>query len=118
MSIKIPAFVYRFIHKPWKRSLRFFFQRITRGYDDSETWNLDCRLAEYILPRLKRFRQINPCYPTDTPEEWDQILDQMIFAFEWYASDVCERDNINDETYQKVQRGMALFAEYYGALWW
>src|SRR5688572_28721580 len=39
------------------RPIQFFWQRMTRGFDDSCTWSLDCHLAELILPRLKLFRK-------------------------------------------------------------
>ena len=42
----------------FKRSLRFWWQRGTRGWDDSETWGLDGTLARFILPRLQRFKEV------------------------------------------------------------
>ena len=101
-----------------KRGFRFFFQRFFRGWDDSQTWNLDARLAEHILPRLKRFKQLNNCTPMDlTGVEWDHILDQMIFAFEWAAADCVDRAE-DKETFARVQAGMDLFARFYFDLWW
>lgn len=41
-----------------KRFWKFLRQRITRGWDDSETWSLDSKITEFILPRLKRFKEI------------------------------------------------------------
>lgn len=52
-----------------------------------ETWSLDVNLAKYILPRLKKFKELNNGYPgmdeVDTPEKWDEALDKMIQAFEY-----------------------------------
>jgi len=31
-------------------------QRIERGFDDSEIWNLDLTIAKFILPRIKHYR--------------------------------------------------------------
>ena len=101
---------------PTKRDVKFFFQRMTRGWDDSETWNLDTRLAEHILPRLKRFREVTIGCPADISwEEWTAALDKMIAAFEWHAADVNERD---ENFYTEAQKGIELFAKYYGYLWW
>jgi len=101
-----------------KRSVRFFSQRLFRGFDDSETWNLDTRFAEHVLPRLKRFKQLKNGYPHNlTSEQWDIILDQMIFSFEWAASDYVERAE-DMETYQRVQEGLDLFGKWYQNLWW
>lgn len=52
-----------------------------------ETWSLDVNLAKYIIPRLKKFKELNNGYPgigeMDTPEKWDEALDKMIQAFEY-----------------------------------
>lgn len=102
----------------WKRSIKFLLQRLTRGWDDSETWNLETRLAEHILPRLKRFKEINIGYPPDlTWEEWQATLDKMILALEWHASDCLDRET-SIEHYEKVYEGMKLFGKYYADLWW
>lgn len=41
-----------------KRFWKFLWQRWTRGFDDSETWSLDSTISYFILPRLKRFKEI------------------------------------------------------------
>lgn len=52
-----------------------------------ETWSLDITLAKYIIPRLKKFKELENGYPgrgeMDTPEKWDKALDKMIQAFEY-----------------------------------
>lgn len=112
--------VYRWLREPWrlkKRSFRFLQQRLTRGWDDSETWSLDYSLAKLILPRLKRFRQITIATPGYLEEaEWQEKLDKMIAAFEFGASE--ERWSAGPEEYKKHEEGLKLFAEYYWALWW
>lgn len=102
-----------------KRNIRFFFQRLFRGFDDSETWSLDCILAKHILPRLKRFKQVNIAYPTDLSfVQWNEYLDEMIYAFEYYASEKIYQFDFKPEEYQRVQQGLKLFSQYYGGLWW
>lgn len=32
-------------------------QRLTRGFDDTEMWSLDCTIAAFIAPRLKVFKE-------------------------------------------------------------
>lgn len=100
-----------------KRRYRFFWQRLTKGYSDNETWSLDYYLPKLILPRLKRFKQITICYPDqngETFEDWMAILDKMIAAFEWAGSD---KRWMEDQP-AFVQEGIDLFAKYYFALWW
>lgn len=101
-----------------KQHVRYFFQRRFRGWDDSETWCLDQSIAKFILPRLKRFKELNNGYPGDLDEEgWNQALDKMIFAFEWAASDA-KYEWADDGQYEKVKEGLKLFQEYYFSLWW
>lgn len=103
--------------KNWKRSIKFWWQRRTRGWDDSETWSLDASLAKLIIPRLKRFREVTIAYPHElTFKEWQSILDKMIDSFEWFASDA--RFDYKPGEYEKAQEGVELFAKYYGGLWW
>ena len=106
------------IWKKWKRSLRFLYQRLIRGWDDSQTWSLDHSLGKLILPRLKRFKEVNNGIPDLLSEaEWDAILDKMIAAFDFAASE--ERWNATSEEYAEHQEGLELFAKYYFAhLWW
>ena len=96
------------------------WQRLTRGWDDSETWSLDDSIAKLILPRLRRFKDVSIAYPVElTPEQWNSYLDEMIFAFEWFSSE--ERwENGPDchEKYEKAQKGIDLFAIYYSDLRW
>jgi hypothetical protein len=103
------------------RSVKFLYQRLTRGWDDSVTWNLDGHLAELILPRLKRFKELNVhCWPggdVETPEDWHVILDKMIFAFEWHCDEDRKYGDFDEVEYGRVKEGLMLFAKYYGALW-
>lgn len=105
-------------NKKWKRSIRFLYQRLTRGWDDSDTWSLDQPLAKLILPRLRRFNEIRGGHPSSlTEEEWNTILNKMIAAFEWYASE--DRYGADEfENIKKHQEGIDLFAEWYAGLWW
>ena len=52
-----------------------------------ETWSLDITFAKYIIPRSKKFKELNNGYPgieeVNTPEKWDEALDKMIQAFEY-----------------------------------
>lgn len=34
-------------------------QRLERGFDDSETWNLDNTFVDFIIPRLERYLEIS-----------------------------------------------------------
>lgn len=98
-----------------KREIKFSKQRLKRGFDDSETWSLYTTIASFIVPRLKRFKKVNNGYPANlTEEEWDTILDKMIFSFE-----NCDHDKLFEkEFYDKYEEGINLFAKYFMNLWW
>ena len=101
------------------RPCKHFWQRLTRGFDDSETWSLDSSLATHILPRLKRFREYHRGYPMSmTAESWNAVLDKMIFAFEYHCDEERKYGRNAPGEYEKVEEGLKLFAEYYGNLWW
>lgn len=99
-----------------KRMIKFWWQRRTRGWDDSEIWNLDYTIAKFVLPRLKRFRKVNGCYPPDeTPKSWDKKLDKMIYAFHIYSEYNVNYDNVN---WKEVIEGLKLFGKHFFHLWW
>lgn len=100
-----------------KRDILFLQQRITRGWDDSETWSLDHSLPKVILPRLRRFKELTIGTPGDiTKEEWHSALDKMIAFFEFAGSK--ERWNASHDEFKKHDEGKELFCKHYYALWW
>jgi hypothetical protein len=101
-----------------ERQRRFFWQRLTRGWDDSDTWSLDRPLAKLIAPRLRRFSELRGGHPHGmTEEEWHATIMKMVEAFEWYASD--DRYGPNEfKNIEKHQEGIELFAKHYAGLWW
>ena len=68
-----------------KRWIISTYQRMRYGVSDSECWSLDWTLTNFILPRLKHFKKINVhTHPPDiTPERWHEILDELIWTFEY-----------------------------------
>lgn len=118
---------------------KWAIQKRKRGWSDLELWNLETTFAEYIVPRLKQFRDMTIGYPgqLDSIESWKAIIDEMIFGFEFYLkqSDEYEKrvfskklvrtKEENDlamasfETdVQRAQRGRELFGKWFEHLWW
>lgn len=109
-SVKKPLY----LKETDQRYPRHLKQLKKRGFSDAETWSLDSVIAEFILPRLKRFRKIKNGTPYRlTQEEWDQILDKMIYAFKYLL-----KPRIITKPEEKFQEGMDLFAKYIQDLWW
>ena len=112
-SYNIPNVNFTLIDRGDKRWDDFKQQRLERGFDDSETWALDCTIAKFIEPRLRRFKEIKAGYPAIMSEEkWDDILDKMIYAFE-----CINKDTIFDNE-DSVDEGLDLFRKYFFNLWW
>lgn len=98
------------------RYIRFLWDQFISGVSEIDTWSLDVPIAEYILPRLKLFKSAKHSYPgcLEKEEEWDIILDKMIFAFQ----KVIECDGGPSEFEDEIDEGLKLFGEYYRGLWW
>ena len=114
-----------YIEKTEKGYNNHLMQLKENGFCDAETWNLDGVISEFILPRLKRFKEVNICYPHDlTPAKWNEILDKIIFAFEWnIMCDIVDdhrKLSIKEEAinWKKHKDGMQLFVKYFRNLWW
>lgn len=101
------------------REKEFAKQRIIRGFDDSETWSLTCTISKFILPRLKLFKAVSMgTTPINlSKEDWKEILNKMIYAFEIIPRDN-ETWNFTDEERIKIDEGLDLFRQYFFALWW
>jgi hypothetical protein len=94
---------------------------------------MDCTLAMIIHPMLVQLKATTHGYPsTTTEQEWNEILDEMIWAFgykakEMDASDMCadKCSNFGDpickacleETQERLTNAFTLFGKYYENLW-
>jgi CRISPR/Cas system CSM-associated protein Csm2 small subunit len=85
-------------------------QRIKRGFDDTECWNLDTTILQFVLPRLKRFRECTIGYPSEfeSLENWTECLDKMIDNI----------DKIIKSEEDADYEGFELFKKYFFNLWW
>lgn len=113
----------------WKK------QRLERGFDDTELWNLDHTIIQFILPRLKAFKEQLHGYPGnyDSFEQWQHDIDEMIWAMEWYDSEDIH-DEFKKDEYQnflkdengnlvptddnlRAKNGWQLFCDNFFGLW-
>ena len=101
-----------------RRWLLWQSQRLTRGFDDRELWCLDSTIAKYTLPRLRLFvASTGGSHPANiTSKKWQIILDDMLFAIEWAASEERYSD-FDEERLKRVTKGLNYFGKYFLALW-
>jgi hypothetical protein len=61
------------------------YQKLRYGVSDSECWNLSNTITSFVLPRLKHFKKTQRyAHPADlTPEQWEEIIDELIWTFEF-----------------------------------
>jgi hypothetical protein len=129
---------------PWriKQAIKWWFQRRTRGFDDSDMWGLDYSLAKLILPRLQVFYKraqdpriisgypidLDPCYPSECNQNhdpnvayknWLKILKDMCYSFESIIleEECFEYDAQRQTDWVRLQRGLNYFSTYYRNLW-
>lgn len=105
----------------------------------SEVWNLEVYAAKYIAPRLKMLKNITASEASapavldnhdftpnmvslatcnDKYECWQAMLNEMLFAFEYYSDLDNRRWNATDKEKTRVKDGLRLFAEWYEYLWY
>ena len=115
--------------KYFRKCCRWSRQRIARRYADCDKWNM-CRYLQNLIPDmlqdLRDKRHSSPGFlgenytnedgilVNDTcHEEWDKILDRMIFLWRESNEYTCTRQNPYEEEYSKAHKE---FTEKYGFL--
>jgi hypothetical protein len=100
-------------------------QSIKVKIDKWDTWSMDHTLAHIVLPMLVQLKGNNHGHPANmTEQEWDDIMDEMIWAFE----QKCRDDWMDDYDYswdsegakahqERMTNGFKLFGKYYESLW-
>jgi len=93
-------------------------RRFEYGFDDTETWHMDRTIALFIIPRLKRFMEVNNGIANgETEESYYEKLRFIIQAFEnYYVSDKYF-NSIDIEERKKLTDDVRLAVEYLSKLW-
>lgn len=97
------------------RELKFFKQKITRGFSDKQLWNLDVTLAKFLLPRFKRYLKITKNvidFNQQTIKEFDEIL--------WMLETVSAKKywSCTIEETTRVQKACELLGKNLLSLWY
>ena len=113
----IPNVCFTIIDKDDNRWDEYEKQRLERGFDDSETWNLDATISRFIYPRLLAFIEDTKrlqCHPGHIEfNEWFDILKKMADGFELLSQD-SER---TDDEEKIIETALDLFRKHFHNLW-
>lgn len=93
-------------------------QRTEQGFDDTETWHLDRTIALFLIPRLKKFVEVNNGIPSDeTEESYNEKLKFIVFAFENYYATNKYYESVDNDERQKLTDDVKKAVEYLSKLW-
>jgi hypothetical protein len=114
-------------------------REVSISIDNYDTWSMDSTLSLLIHPMLVQLKATQHGHPANmTEQEWDEILDEMIWAFEQkcrddWESDYYEYEDDNTERFglklvwedragakahqERMSNGFRLFGKYYENLW-
>lgn len=119
-------FFYSFLHL-LKRNILYISDKFKYGFDRFDIYDLDFQIAKFILPRLKLHRKITNSFPhnINSLEEWQTILDNIIFSFEYiikiYSPKFDDFIDYNSQEHlqieYKVNEGLRLFGLHFRNLW-
>jgi len=101
------------------RQKRFYYQRLRRGFDSSEFWNLDQTILDFLLPRLKCFlkesEDINWFEENDiVPSQ--PIVQSMIDGFETLKK-IKKSQDLTEEDLNKIKKDFDSFKRHFDDLW-
>ena len=93
-------------------------QRFENGFDDTETWHMDRTIALFIIPRLKKFIEINNGIPIgETVESYNEKLRFIMSAFENYYATNKYYESVDDNERKQLTEDVKLAVEYLSKLW-
>lgn len=120
-----------------KRQRKKWLKQQGQYIPNLDMWRLPYVMAEFILPRLKKYKNCAWGYPgideASTYEGWMEVLDKMILAFEyilddeWWVKyseyDITTVIETRLEYFEELERrqsvineGMLLFGKYFNRL--
>jgi hypothetical protein len=112
----IPNICFSIVSKDDRRDSEFKNQRIQRGFDDSETWCLTSTIAQFILPRLKRYEEIADEILLRDVQLTDDIK-SFIKAMELVNKDGSGGILTKEEEIEMIS-GIEKFPKIFRTLWW
>lgn len=124
------------------RKLKFYYNRITKGWSDEDVWDVGYYLDKIIPPMVRKLKEGCGCpselyddaKKNDECHRWKEVLEEIAQGFEAHNAihhgrliklengDGTWTDKIDEEREKqltkKYKRGMELFMEYHSHLWY
>jgi len=131
----------------WNNEVKYAWQRVFRGWDDTAIWSVDYYLSKLIVSIMKDYLKYNQGIPVSffaelgleedvfengvigyndekmkiATDEWNKMIGKIIIGFESHL----EMNNLSpyrdkekwDEAEKKVSEGFDLLKKYYSGLW-
>lgn len=131
-AITTPYYVAKRYCKNLYWQIRYGFERMFKGYDSVDTFEIFAKFIERYSKVLKELRNNHMGYPCDlTDEEWNNILDEMLYHLhymdEQHVIEELEKDvpkewspsqkNIDEIMDKHKNEFFKLFSKYFYNLW-
>lgn len=95
---------------------KFAPQRVERGFDDSELWSLSTTIAQFMIPRLKRYQELSEMILVNGHKRRDDV-NKLIRALELELLDVVEGEILTESEHIERKAGLAVFPKIFMYLW-
>jgi len=84
--------------------LKGLWQRLTRGWDDSEAWNFNDTFLKWVVPRLKRLKEIEHGYINDTLLEAYNEINGTEYKDSFCIVGIDISDEVDELAFEKWQK--------------
>ena len=93
------------------RALKFAWQRVFRGYDDTFMWGMDEYLNYYFIPAVKEFclRRLKDCADERFIKVYKEMLEKIILWEEAPHEDWYNHPNKNSEMWSYFGQNVTYF---------
>ena len=124
------------------RKIKWAYQRVTRGWSDEDSWNINSHIARILPPMLRSIAKNHAGCPVefwdseklnDEGHRWAETLEEIAQGFEAFTAiqnmnyfefvkgEAGYKRETNEEQLKlltaKYERGMLLFSQYYFNFW-
>lgn len=82
-----------------------------------DTWSLDMAIADYIVPRLKKFMEVAPKY-IEISKERETSIYKFLESMKQAQDNLLELDKPDNMSKKEYEDGLNQFPKIFNFLWW